>query len=162
MIRVSGAISGLLDQTISAVTVPGSAYNPDGSFVYNNLYYRTRISLDNNGLLFTAAQNPGGYWNLWENSPSNYSLWDSAGSYNYPIDESGTICVAATSEPWTLAMMLLGFPGIGFAAEKNTPRSVFAPSSASWSKVKARQAMPTRGNALMGFAVRRDATSCIL
>jgi hypothetical protein len=40
---VSGVISGLVDQTITAVTsnpnFSGPDYSPDGSFIYNNLYY---------------------------------------------------------------------------------------------------------------------------
>jgi hypothetical protein len=86
---VSGLISGLTNQTISAVTANPSfsspSYSPDGSFIYNNVYYPTGMPFDVNGLLFVTAQNPGGYWNLWGTSPGNYSLFESAGSYNYPI-----------------------------------------------------------------------------
>src|SRR5271170_2250197 len=42
---VSGAISGLTNQTISGVTAnpsfPSASYSPDGSFIYNNVYYPT-------------------------------------------------------------------------------------------------------------------------
>ena len=66
---VSGVISGLVDQTITAVTpnpnFSSPAYSPDGSFIYNNVYYPTGMTFDINGLLFVTAQNPGGYWNLW-------------------------------------------------------------------------------------------------
>ena len=116
---VYGVISGLTNQTISAVTAnssfPSPSYSPDGSFIYNNVYYPTGMPFDVNGLLFVTDQNPGSYWNLWGNSPGNYSLWESAGSYNYPIQESGTLSLAATPEPSTWAMMLIGFAGLGFA-----------------------------------------------
>ena len=78
---VSGVISGLVDQTITAVTpnpnFSSPAYSPDGSFIYNNVYYPTGMAFDTNGLLFVTAQNSGGYWNLWGTSPGNYSLWES-------------------------------------------------------------------------------------
>jgi hypothetical protein len=116
---VSGGISGLANQTIGGVsanpTFPGAAYSPDGSFIYNNLYHASGMPFDVDGLLFVTAQNPTGYWNLWGTSPGNYSLWESAGSYNYPIEESGTLSVAAVPELSTWVMMLLGFAGLGFA-----------------------------------------------
>jgi PEP-CTERM motif len=111
---VSGAVSGLTNQAISAVTAnpgfPGSSYSPDGSFIYDNLYSPTGDAFDCSGLLFTTAGNPGGYWNLWASSPGVYSLYESAGSYNYPIQEVGTLSVAAGApEPSTWAMLAMGF-----------------------------------------------------
>jgi hypothetical protein len=116
---ISGFISGVADQTISSVTsnpnFSGAAYSPDGSFIYNNLYHPSGLSSDIDGLLFATAQNPSGYWNLWGNSPGNYSLWESAGHYNYPIQESGTLSLAAVPELSTWAMFGLGFAGLGLA-----------------------------------------------
>ena len=55
MTTVSGVISGLVDQTITAVTpnpnFSSPAYSPDGSFIYNNVYYPTGMAFDANGLL---------------------------------------------------------------------------------------------------------------
>jgi PEP-CTERM motif len=123
---VSGLISGLTDQTIGSITpnpnLPGPAYSPDGSFIYNNLYHPSGLSFDIDGLLFATAQNPGGYWNLWGNSPGNYSLWESATPYNYPIQESGTLSLAAVPEPSTWAMLGLGFAGLGLAGRRRIPR----------------------------------------
>jgi hypothetical protein len=119
---VSGVISGLTNQTISAVTVnpsfPSASYSADDSFIYNNVYYPTGMPFDVNGLLFVTAQNTGGYWNLWGNSPGNYSLWESAGSQNYPIEESGTLNVAAAPEPSTWAMLAMGFAGLGLVGRR--------------------------------------------
>jgi hypothetical protein len=116
---VSGAISGLVNQSISSVAAnpnfASPAYSPDGSFIYNNLYHASGMPFDIDGLLLVTAQNPGGYWNLWGTSPGNYSLWESVGSYNYPIQESGSLRVTSAPEPSTWAMMLIGFAGLGFA-----------------------------------------------
>jgi hypothetical protein len=123
---ISGFISGLADQTISTVSpnpnFSGPAYSPDGSFIYNNLYHPSGMAFDIDGLLFATAQNPGGYWNLWGNSPGDYSLWESSGSYNYPIQESGTLSVAAVPELSTCAMFALGFAGLGLAGRRRAPR----------------------------------------
>jgi hypothetical protein len=125
---VSGSISGLADQTISSVTLnpnfPAAAYSPDGSFIYNDLYHPSAMAFDIDGLLFATAQNPGGYWNLWGNSLGDYSLWESAGPYNYPIQESGNLSVAAVPELSTWAMFGLGFASLGLASRRRGPRSV--------------------------------------
>ena len=129
---ISGVISGLTNQTISGLSgnpsFPSPSYSPDGSFIYNNLYYTTGMSFDINGVLFGSAQNPGGYWNLWGASPGNYSLWESSGSYNYPIQESGTLSMAAAPEPSTWAMLGLGFVALGFVGRRRQRTARLAPS----------------------------------
>jgi hypothetical protein len=143
---ISGFISGLTDQTIGSVTpnpnFSGAAYSPDGSFIYNNLYHPSGLSFDIDGLLFATAQNPSGYWNLWGNSPGDYSLWESAGPYNYPIEESGTLSVAAVPEPSTWAMLALGFAGLSVAGRRRAAPGGTEP------RVNARYPRP--------FAVRTD------
>jgi MYXO-CTERM domain-containing protein len=119
---VSGVISGLTNQTISSVAAnpsfPDPAYSLDGSFIYNNLYHASGMAFDIDGLLFATAQDPGGYWNLWANSPGSYSLWESVGSYNYPIEESGNLSVTAAPELSTWAMLALGFAGLGVVGRR--------------------------------------------
>jgi hypothetical protein len=130
--NMSGAISGLTNQTISAVTAnssfPTASYSPDGSFIYNDVYHPTGMAFDINGVLFTTAQNPGGYWNLWGSSPGNYTLYESAGSYNYPIQEIGTLSIVATPEPSTWAMLVLGFTALGFVGQRRQRAARLAPS----------------------------------
>ena len=59
---VSGAVSGLTNQTISGVAAnpgyPGASYSPDGSFIFDNVYYPTGPAFDVNGLLFVTTENP--------------------------------------------------------------------------------------------------------
>jgi PEP-CTERM motif len=123
---VSGTISGLTNQTISGVTAnpsfPSASYSPDGSFIYDNVFYPTGNAFDVDGLLFVTAENSGGYWNLWGTSPGNYSLYESAGSYNYSIQESGTLSVAAAPEPSTWAMLAVGFASLGLFGRRRTAR----------------------------------------
>jgi hypothetical protein len=130
--NISGTISGLTNQTISAVTAnpsfPGSAYSPDGSFIYNDVYYPTGNAFDVDGALFVTAQNPGGYWNLWGTSPGNYSLFESAGSSNYPIQETGTLSVMATPELSTWAMLVMGFAALGFVGRRRQRTARLAPA----------------------------------
>ena len=130
VIGVSGTISGLGDQTISAVAgnggFPEPAYSADGLFIYDNLYHGSGLTFDIDGLLFATAQNPGGYWNLWGTSPGNYSLWESAGG-NYPIQESGTLSVAAAPEPSTWAMLALGLAALGIVGRRRRRAPRLAP-----------------------------------
>jgi hypothetical protein len=129
---VSGAIAGLTNQTISAVTpnpnLSSPSYSPDGSFIYNNVYYPSGMTFDVDGLLFVTAQNPGGYWNFWGTSPGHYSLWESAGSYNYPIQESGSLSVAAAPEPSTWAMLALGFAALCLVGRRHRRTDRLAPA----------------------------------
>ena len=60
---VSGVITGLADQTISAVagnpSFPGAAYSPDGLFLYDNEFHAPGTPVDLYGLLFVDSSEPG-------------------------------------------------------------------------------------------------------
>ena len=120
--QISGAVTGLVNDTIVGMvpnpSFSGAAYSPDGSFIYDNAFFSAPQSLNVDGLLFTTASG-GGYWNLWGNSPTSYSLWESVGSYNYPVETSGTFSVAAAPEASTWLLMMVGFAAL-FAV--STPR----------------------------------------
>jgi hypothetical protein len=128
---VSGAVAGLTNQTISGVAAnpsfPNSSTSPDGLFIYDNLYSPTGMAFDYSGLLFTTADNPGGYWNLWASSPGTYSLYESAGG-SYPIEETGTLSVAGAPEPSTWAMLALGFAALSFVGRRRQRTGRLAPS----------------------------------
>jgi hypothetical protein len=128
---LSGLISGLTDQTISALAPNPNfstpAYSPDGSFIYDNLFHSTRMAFDTNGVLFVTHQNPGGYWNLWGTSRGAYSLFESAGPYNYPIQERGTLNVAAAPELSTWAMLAMGLAALGLGGQRRRRAPRFAP-----------------------------------
>jgi hypothetical protein len=124
---ISGTITGLVGQTISGVVVnpsfPNAATSPDGSFVYNNLFYSSDPNFDIDGLVFSTVENTSGFWNLWGNSADNYSLWESVGGGNYPIQETGNLTVVAAPELSTWAMMLAGFAGLGLVGSRHASRS---------------------------------------
>jgi PEP-CTERM motif len=127
---VSGAVAGLTNQSISGVfanpSFPNSSTSPDGLFIYDNLYSPAGMVFDYSGLLFTTAENPGGYWNLWASSPGTYSLYESAGG-SYPIQEIGTLSVAGTPEPSTWAMLALGFAALSFVGRRRQRAARLAP-----------------------------------
>ena len=129
--QIAGGLTGLVNDTIIGMVAnpnfSSPAYSPDGSFIYDNAYLSGPQSLNINGLLFKTTSG-GGYWNLWGNSPTNYSLWESVGSYNYPVQTSGTFSVVAAPEPSTWLMMMLGFAALFAAARqrRGEPISAFA------------------------------------
>ena len=87
--------------------------------------------LDVDGVLFTTAQNPGGYWNLWGNGTGSYSLWESVPGGGYPIQESSeNLTVSAVPIP-TWIMTLLGFASLGFAGYRRARNSRVALRAAS-------------------------------
>ncbi len=123
---ISGTISGLVDQTISGVVAnpsfPNAATSPDGSFIYNDLFYNAAKHFDIDGLVFSTLENATGVWNLWGNAPGDYSFWESVGYGNYPIQETGNLTIFAAPELSTWAMMLAGFAGLGLAGRRPQPR----------------------------------------
>ena len=108
------------------MSFPNSSTSPDGLFLYDNLYSHTGMAFDYSGLLFTTADNPGGYWNLWASSPGAYSLYESAGG-SYPIQEIGTLSVAGSPEPSTWAMLALGFAALSFVGRRRQRAARLAP-----------------------------------
>ena len=86
--NITGTLSGIVNDTINGFIATSSFPNavslPDGAFMYDNVFYPGQDSLvDQYGVVFTTAGNPGGYWNLWSDAPGNYLLDESnlAGDY---------------------------------------------------------------------------------
>ena len=113
---VSGVISGLVDQTITAVTpnpnFSSPAYSPDGSFIYNNVYYPTGMAFDTNGLLFVTAQNRAAIGTSGALRPAiiRFGSWPARKITR--LEESGSLSVAG-AELSTSAMLAVGFAGLG-------------------------------------------------
>ncbi len=122
-VSISGQPNDIITTILADPNFPG-AYN-NGPFIYDNIFTGGNPVLDNDGILFATAGNPGGSWNLWGNGPDNYSLYESVPNVGYAIEATGTFAVstsdapnfaAAAPEPSTWAMMLTGFAGLGYAA----------------------------------------------
>jgi hypothetical protein len=120
--NITGTLSGVVNDTIDGFIANSSFPNPvslpGDVFVYDNVFYPEQNSLvDQYGLAFTTAGNPGGYWNLWSGAPGNYSLYEANANGDYPIAiDGGKMDPIAAPEPSTWVMMLLGFAGLGSAA----------------------------------------------
>ena len=79
--NITGTLSGLVNDSIDGfianASFPNSVSLPDGAFVYDNVFYPGQDQLvDQYGVVFTTAGNPGGYWNLWSSAPGDYSLYE--------------------------------------------------------------------------------------
>ena len=77
--NITGTLSGIVNDTINGFIANSSFSDavslPDGAFMYDNVFYPGQDSLlDQYGIVFTTAGNPGGYWNLWSDAPGNYLL----------------------------------------------------------------------------------------
>lgn len=130
----TGADSAIGTQTINGVVAnpsfPGVATSPDGLWYYDNRVMSGATHVDNNGLLFTTAQNTTGYWNFYTTGPgaSNFWLGESVGgSYAIPgYAAPGTLVsgsISAVPELSTWVMMLAGFFGIGFVGANRPKRN---------------------------------------
>jgi hypothetical protein len=76
---------------------PGVTTSPLDSFYYDNLFTPSaNPTLDVDGLLFGVT---GLEVNIWGNSASNYSFYDSNATQNYPVQVTGTGTVAFLTDP---------------------------------------------------------------
>ena len=119
-VSVSGQPNDMITTILADPSFPGASSN--GPFTYDNIFYGGNPVFDNDGILFATAGNPGGSWNLWGNSPDNYSLYESIPNVGYAIEATGTFAAAAP-EPSTWAMMLMGFAGLGYAGFRRTRKT---------------------------------------
>jgi hypothetical protein len=128
--NITGTLSGVVNDTINGFIANSSFPNPvslpGDVFIYDNVFYPGQDSLvDQYGVVFTTAGNPGGYWNLWSGAPGDYSLYESNLAGDYPIAISGgNLDPTAVPEPSTWVMMLIGLAGVGAAAYWRGGRTV--------------------------------------
>jgi hypothetical protein len=132
--NITGTLSGIVNDTINGFiansSFPNSVSVPDGAFVYDDVFYPGQASLlDQYGVVFTTAGNPGGYWNLWSGGGGNYSLYQSNALGDYPITiDGGSLNLTAAPEPSTWVMMLIGLAGVGSAAYRRSRKDRLAPA----------------------------------
>jgi PEP-CTERM motif len=132
--NITGTLSGVVNDTINGFITNPSSPNPlslpGDAFIYDNLFYPGQGSLmDQFGVVFTSAGNPGGYWNLWSGASGDYSLYESNFAGDYPITISGgNMDPTAVPEPSTWVMMLVGLAGLGSAAYRQNRKHPLAPT----------------------------------
>ena len=132
--NITGTLSGLVNDTINGFianpSFPNPVSLPGDAFIYDNVFYPGQDSLvDQYGVVFTTAGNPGGYWNIWSSAPGNYSLDESNLAGDYPIAiDGGRMDPTAVPEPSTWVMMLLGLAGLGSAAYRRGRKDRLAPT----------------------------------
>ena len=129
---LSGAVDDIITGLVADASFPSAAYSPDGAFIFNDLFHPGQNPVfDIDGVLFTTAGNPGGYWNLWGDSPGAYSLYESSPGRGYPIAISGgSLDPVAVPETSTWAMMLIGLVGVGSVACRGRRKNRLAPTFA--------------------------------
>ena len=137
------SVSGQPNDIITTITnadpsFPSAASAMGPSSTTTHLLWGNPV-LDNDGILFATAGNPGGSWNLWGNGPDNYSLYESIENVGYAIEATGTFAVSASDapnfataapEPSTWAMMLVGFAGLGYAGFRHRQKESLSRSIA--------------------------------
>jgi hypothetical protein len=135
---ITGAVSGtgiesfVGTQTITGIQVNGAfpsvSTSPDGAWYFDSVAYLGNPHLDIDGVVFytTAA----GSWNLYGNSPSNYSLWEWTPAGGYVVQETGNFTASPTPLPSTWLMLLSGFVGLGFFAYRGTKKNAAAIAAA--------------------------------
>jgi len=133
--NITGTLSGLVNDTINGFVANPSFPNqlplPDGAFIYDNVLQLGQSSLvDQFGVVFTTAGNPGGYWNLWSGAAGDYSLYQSNALGDYPIGISGgTLTITGAPEPSTWVMMLIGLAGLGSVAYRRGRKDRLVPKT---------------------------------
>ena len=99
---------------------PNPAYEPYGSFIYDNLLFPGSAPvLNSNGLMFLIPSDPAPqYLNIWGTGPESYAAYTSDATQHYPTETTGTITLTPSPEPMSLALMGVGLVGLGLLRRK--------------------------------------------
>lgn len=131
IVGISGTVTGSGGGVITSLVANPNGPNPVTQFGYiydNNLFPSFATQLSSPGVLFTTSS--GNRWNLWGNSPQDYTLHSYAFSQGNPGSGTGgqeihgTFTTAAVPEPESYAMMLAGLGLMGAIARRRKSKAV--------------------------------------
>jgi hypothetical protein len=109
-----GSILGLIG---GSAVYPGNIPSPSGAFIVDNILFPSSDpTLTTNGVLFTTGV--GNEWNMWGNSPNNYTLYKWESGIGYTLTKDGNMSIAAIPEPEIYAMLAAGLGLMGFVARR--------------------------------------------
>lgn len=114
ILGISGTVTGSGGGAITSLVANPNSPNPvtQYGYIYDNNYFASfSPQLSNPGVLFTT--NSGNKWNLWGNSPTDYTLHSYAFANGNPSSGTGGneihgTFTSAVPEPESYAMMLAG------------------------------------------------------
>jgi len=116
ILAVSGNVDGdAITALLPNPNAPNPAISPDGLWQFDNVFFDAAQVLDTWGVVFSTAS--GTEYNLWGNSPTNYTLYSSFNG-QFGISSSGSFDMGAVPESATWALMLFGFGAMGVAMRR--------------------------------------------
>lgn len=130
ILGISGTVTGADGGAITSLVANPNSPNPFTQFGYiydNNLFPAFAQQLTSPGVLFTTTS--GNRWNLWGNSPTDYTLHSYGFAQGNPNFGTGGrevhgMFTTAVPEPESYAMMLAGLALMGAIARRRKSKAV--------------------------------------